>query len=995
MPPTALRFTIDLDRSRLPGAFRDDQNLWRAELRRMYRLIRHHLAGLDARQTDEEALPKLSIAIFGPSGSGKSSLLRTLRDDVRRGDGSLVGQEGLAGKVYCLPAMDPTTWAESDQFLYAFLAAALEEEQVANERSAQSYQQGLSPVQLAFQEVNEYLRVLDDPATPDEHDPLGLSLQKLERHTSGLKLRDALSRFIEKLRRQLGCELLLLPVDDLDMAPHHLVRSLNAFGSFLVHSRLVPIFTFTDRMPEELIEAHYDQRLAAQGASGRAPGQVQGSEQRLSISQQLAVQFLTRCFPVRNRIRLGASPARVQRAAWQRRLGLPTQPGEQAASFTVLELLNIASFLLFGHHDQEDAHTVRAALRPTTLRRQLQVFDAMADCHLEAFRVPQITSLAAGEEVSASAAAKEKRLHELWRPAALLREAALPVDREYRAAREVAAGLQQLKIGASWASIYNGATWSLLNVHRDTLRELGLYLEDLYSWSPTELRSYVLETILSKDRVTRRTVVDRWFNRADFRRSQVLSLLAANIFRPWMEGEEPYGDDERALRHQLAEERRGGEGGGEHPLDALEAGSSESLRRRLTIPAVDGLSWFLNVTLGFYLPLTLARNWVAALSADEPVRGRMTGSGWDLGNAPISAIRIADAKGEIFSFGMHFLHPVGYRRALEETSSVEKHRDYLLLRIWSCCGFSNGRYWAAISLWRGLSLIGQAIELASKHGEVLRSNKGSTMRMVAESSGEDSSRLQGAKQSLQPPHLDPLFQELLRLIRGHCLSGLVPGSLLREGAREEDLLQGFPPWDSAALADETAQLAFALLSWLVTCWDDLILPYPVGDVWIGWRDCFVRRIHGEYILGAFWPRLHSAFLERQDLTDAKDKRDRAKTRSAPNSVSTDSGGEEFLWTAYSAMNVWSEMLLEYWRGCPPILRLLLLCPVFLKAAEGGGSGRLKPLTKDWFERIGLPEDLRQEFQSEAGQQKLKHERVGDVFLIERAPIDLFNPPAVR
>ena len=393
------RYQIDLDRSRAPRAYRDAQNLWREDIQRIHRLIDRQVDSLAEWQHRQERLrhsdrkkrfddrPHLSVAIFGPSGSGKSSLIRTLADDVRREHGQIL-PEGLEKKVATLPVMDPTTWAPTDQFLYAFLASALEEERYEQERKEHGYPQGLSPVQLAFQEVNEYLRVVDEPERSEEHDPLGLSLQKLERHTSGLRLREALGTLIEELAKEFRAEVILLPVDDLDMAPDHLVGSLQSYQSFLNHPRLIPVFTFTDRMPEELIEVYYHNSM-----SGAASHERLGGTNRLSISEQMSVQFLARCFPVRNRIRLGPAPARVQRALYssQATVAGDNKTPEKAH---VSELLIQSSFLLFGHPDGEDAHQIRAALRPSTLRRQFQVVDAMSDCRLWALRTPQFAKMA-------------------------------------------------------------------------------------------------------------------------------------------------------------------------------------------------------------------------------------------------------------------------------------------------------------------------------------------------------------------------------------------------------------------------------------------------------------------------------------------------------------------------------------------------------------------------------------------------------------------------
>ena len=1033
------RFEIDLDRSREPRAFRDEQNLWRDDIRRIYRLVDRHVEAVDRerklRGSDPGKLPNLSIAVFGPSGSGKSSLLRTLADDVGRPQGGILCKERLKKKVYSLPVMDPTTWSDSDQFLYAFLATALEEEQNQQDQQEQQEQeqrfpQGLSPVQLAFQEVNEYLRVVDDVGAPEEQDPLGMSLQKLERHTSGLRLHKALDKFIKKLAKAFSsADVVLLPVDDLDMTPTHLVKSLQTFQSFLMHPQLVPVFTFTDRMPEELIEAHYEQRLRGER---RRPKR----DDRLTISEQLAVQFLTRCFPVRNRIRLGPAPARVQRAIFD----LQTEPKEHQVP--VLELLIISSFLLFGHPDEEDAHKVRAALRPSTLRRQFQVVDAMTDCRLTVFRVPQFAAMANSDETLEKRTLR--RLGDFWdrNQAKLLRGK--------RGYGTLADRLQQLEIGATWATIFNGAAWSLLNVHRDTLRELGLFLEDLYSWSPKELRSVVVGRILEQNRTVRRTVVDRWFNRTDYRRSQVLSLLAANIFRPWMTGEEPYGDEEIAIREQLELEARlppEKKDAGVAPLDwdlaREEKSDLQRSRTRLTFPATEGLLWFVNVTLGFYLPQIMARNWADALSPDESVKGRIGGNGWDLVHAPINAMRVADAKQEIFSFGMLFLGPRGYRHALEAVMYVNEldelktkiedlerifkkgrrskkdharlkelgielkqlqpslislrerkaeievwseawsgkkpsERSHLLLRIWSCCGYSRSRYWAAFSLWRGLGFIGQALDLGRKERGLFASivsakaeedqltkkaemlKKGTVKRREVEKERDEVDEKREEDER-------PLRLKFERLIRSHCLEGLVPGSLLDRDADDKRLLQGFPRWEPhrRPLEEEITNLARDLIRWLANCWDDRIFPLPAGDVRIGWGDCFIRRIHGEYILGSLWPRLNATYLEERERRSdcqllARRRAYREERVAEANKHFSDPGTanlayeERFRTTAALAAGNWSDILLEYWRGCTPVLRLLLTCPVFLKSQERFGRPPDKAFEpKELFEILGM------------------------------------------
>ncbi|MDY7092867.1 MAG: hypothetical protein SX243_07840 [Acidobacteriota bacterium] len=1140
-------YEIDLSRSRAPRAFRDRSNLWKDELRRIYRLLGRQVHAIESWEAEQrksskervpsESLPHLSIAIFGPSGSGKSSLLRTLKDDVERKD-KAVRESALDNDVAALSLMDPTTWRSTDQFLYAFLAAALELEQSRAKEREHGYPQGLSPVQLAFQEVNEYLRVVDEPEGKSDYDPLGLSLQKLERHTSGLRLRDALGTFIDRLADELGAKAVLLPVDDLDMSPDHLLESLQTYQSFLNHPRLIPVFAFTDRMPEELLENHFQRKLRERASE---PEDEIG---RLTMSVKMAVQFLARCFPVRNRIRLGPAPARVQRAQfilepehWRK-----TRDPENPPRMDVLELLLTSSFLLFGHPDNEDSHQVRASLRPSTLRRQFQVVDAMADCRIDALRVPQVAQLAGldsrlVEEVGSfgrdwrvfdSEKNCEKwieavptkpetgytdsegdfkymrkfRLPELWN--------IFPGGPQKGANNPIWIGfwipvlrLWGKEIGATWATLFNGAVWSLLNVHRDTLRELNLHLEDLYSWTPKELRGVIVARILAEDQATRRTVVDRWFNRTDYRRSQVLSLLAANIFRPWMNGEEPYGDEELPVRAFLEQERESSSSisvDADFPKDR--SPDRDQILQRMTIPSIKGLLWFLNVTLGFYLPQIKARDWSDVFPLGQPVKGRMNGNGWDLRHAPITALRIADQKRNIFGFGMLFLNPTGYRHALEmaqieqfisdyeqldqaiqdnqnalgkleskkrrsqkDKAEIEKRSaaglaleatkeesaqnvqgwreqvqvwggtssgwpNYLLLRVWSCTGYSRGRYWATFSLWRGLGFIGEVLELAIKESE-------STEEALKELAAQDADPAQlllgtrGFELNEETPKLVHLTSELKRLIRSHCLATLVPGSLLSQNSTEDMLLHGSPRWEpsSPGIQEAVQELAERLLGWLTLNWHHVIYPLPAGKTWLGWADCFIRRIHGEAILGGLWPRLNAAYLEEQARPEEWRRlakcRSYKRTQEARETFETELVRDEtvFRWSAAVAAGTWSDILLEYWRGCPPILELLLTCPAFFKNRErfaGIDQGkyreevaidhpRLRGATLGnhsnsvswdlgldrqeisrykWLARLGLPLERWEHLQEADVIRPL----VPDTLCIERATTDQFSAP---
>jgi hypothetical protein len=156
-----------------------------------------------------------------------------------------------------------------------------------------------------------------------------------------------------------------------------------------------------------------------------------------------------------------------------------------------------------------------------------------------------------------------------------------------------------------------------------------------------------------------------------------------------------------------------------------------------------------------------------------------------------------------------------------------------------------------------------------------------------------------------------------------------------------------------------------------------------------------------------WPRLHSAYLEKQPRD--KECQQRAKERSRPAAEGPPTAddpqenepdpAEKFRWSAAIAAGTWSDLLLEYWRGCPPILWLLLTCPAFLTSHDRFQSfpkNRYKkhPKTqKAWFERLSkrVFDDLVKKDLTSG----ITAAVVGEAFCIERAPVKLFNPQAAH
>ncbi len=868
--------TIHLDRSRTPRAFDLEESLWENELEHMFELVLRHLQALhEMRDQPVDRQPRLSIAIFGTYGSGKTSLLKTFARLANGGElvAKLERKELslLDDRIYALPEIQPNLMAKDDHFLYAFLAAALEEdlhprapkrlhgpsgrgpglradgEDWRLEQRPETAQ-FLSPVQRAFQEVSEYLQVVDESHGAEEYDPLGLSLERLERHTSGLRLKESLADLIVQLAERLAGpapSLLLLPVDDADMAQENLVETLDSYRRYLMHPRLVPVFTFTDRLADELLQVHFARKLSLAESAEISKGRNETSGVA-SLTQNLGFQYLAKLFPVRNRVRLGPAASRVQASEFK------TADG---ACGLAVDLLRAASVLLFGCSAWPVVPEVRAALRPSTLRRQIQVVDAMFESRIEELR----GSLPGGGAPSP-----------------------VPVGR--------------------WVQAFDDSCWAVLNAHRDALAEFDLHVEDLQSWSPLGLRRALLGTLLSRPLAQRRQLLKSWRYRSEDRRSQLLSLVALNAFRPRMPGEEPGGDDPR-----------------EWWVFQREAEGFPPPRELLGIDAMLGVIWFLEIWIGFYLPQILARHGTttlgegselpkSAVSERGPALSRsMIAAGWGLGSGPSHAVReFLDLlrKGQSSGTGMLLLRAEGFEELLRNVSTEaegtkgkeKKTADSLenltlLLHLWCFYGDSGKGGWAALSLWKGLGLMGALLqEYLFCQGQ----GRG----------GEDCFR-----------------ERADRLVVNACRAAREPG------VRGSGTASSFMRWDpeeersresTKVETHGVSKLVKELEAWLQRYAGRRIHPTspaitredkPEEE---DWKGCFIRRLHGDQILGELWRDLGTAYLEPPGEEDQAPIW--SALRFAPDGGGTDAECES--WNASTAIEKWMAVIERYFDWTP-------------------------------------------------------------------------------
>ncbi|MCP3964579.1 MAG: hypothetical protein GY719_42665 [bacterium] len=211
-------------------------------------------------------------------------------------------------------------------------------------------------------------------------------------------------------------------------------------------------------------------------------------------------------------------------------------------------------------------------------------------------------------------------------------------------------------------------------------------------------------------------------------------------------------------------------------------------------------------------------------------------------------------------------------------------------------------------------------------------------------------------------------KQIQGMIRTHSISGMVAEPFLGQQEEDERLYIGFRAWDSNEQKERIRDLARIVYIWLEAIKNMRVKVMPNSDSdWIYWRNCFIRRLHGEYIVGDLMPRMNLTCVESPQEGELLWNETEEKLPGYHHS------------NAWTALEGWVRALLLYWEGSGEVFDILKDCPV------------LRPLRKLNEDRDELKEilGLRHEFLVHA----LRHLRGDGNALRARAGVtesDLFK-----
>lgn len=231
-----------------------------------------------------------AIFIDGARGTGKTAFLLNFFDYLRVSGGEAPEMRALASNIYICQPIDPTLLNDNESFLNIIIARLMDEVRL---RATKKFPQ------------TEYYKLLErisQGMAGLEGKDIEPGLDRFSANSHGIGLIEALDAFYAEICKLLGCTLLLLPIDDVDMAPSWAFQVLDVARRYLASPFIIPIITGDMEQYAHIIRRHFNKKLNNQ--KGREQGSFNPSVNSSFDVDELAEQYLLKVLPTYRRIPL-------------------------------------------------------------------------------------------------------------------------------------------------------------------------------------------------------------------------------------------------------------------------------------------------------------------------------------------------------------------------------------------------------------------------------------------------------------------------------------------------------------------------------------------------------------------------------------------------------------------------------------------------------------------------------------------------------------------
>lgn len=229
-----------------------------------------------------------AILVSSPRGTGKTVFLRNSKS--MWDSGSIKKDE-----LYFLDVIDPTMLMANDSFSNVIVAQIY---QVVSDKLSQNN---------CCDDKNRKLREAFHKSLKQLAESMGKNgefngltgIDKVLKYSSGIQLENNFHLFVESAIAILGCNAIVVTIDDVDMALDRAFEVVDDVRRFLGCPYLIPIVSGDIKLYEHMTQTHFDER-----AYDNSTQDIQLKENGKELSTELTTAYLTKVFPASMRIGL-------------------------------------------------------------------------------------------------------------------------------------------------------------------------------------------------------------------------------------------------------------------------------------------------------------------------------------------------------------------------------------------------------------------------------------------------------------------------------------------------------------------------------------------------------------------------------------------------------------------------------------------------------------------------------------------------------------------
>lgn len=227
-------------------------------------------------EPNEYAAYHNAVYLYGSRGSGKTVFLKNIKQRWQK-------ERNSRSRLYITDSIDPTLLLNHDSFTNVVVAQIYNEVERYNKKNTvdeslkQKFYRSLKSLADGMPEGNE----LDDY----------VSIDRIIKYRSGVKIENLFHHFIEDACGVLGTTAIAVPIDDVDMALTKAFDVLDVVRRLLSCPLIIPIVSGDAKLYEKITKLHFQKELAQAG----------DHEQ---IAEQLNAAYLSKIFPNQFRLRL-------------------------------------------------------------------------------------------------------------------------------------------------------------------------------------------------------------------------------------------------------------------------------------------------------------------------------------------------------------------------------------------------------------------------------------------------------------------------------------------------------------------------------------------------------------------------------------------------------------------------------------------------------------------------------------------------------------------